>query len=373
LNYGGAERQLTTLAKALDKEDFDVTVITFYSGGHFEKELEESDIRRICLGKRGRWDVIRFGWRLISQLTRLRPEILHSYLVEPNVIAVLLKPLFPSAKVVWGVRTSNVELKHYDWFTRMNFHIQRFTSRFADLIISNSEAGRDYHLAHGFPADKCIVIHGGVDTELFKPNRKSGRALRAAWGLTDDAVAIGLVGRLDPMKDHPTFLKAAALLSLRKSELWFVCVGNGPEEYEASLRRFAEVQRISQRVIWVGSRADMPSVFNALDIVCSSSSGEGFPNTIAEAMACGLPCVVTDVGDSALLVGDSGIIVPPNDPPALAQGLAGCLEALASGRSPNTRTVIEEKFTPHQLAKKTSDALRSLNQRKAVLSSPKTV
>ena len=371
LGHGGAERQLATLVKALDRDRFDVTVITFYSAGHFEDELAESNIRLISLRKRGRWDVLGFLWRLIGELKRLRLEILHSYLVEPNLVAVLLKPLFRFTKVVWGIRASNMNLKHYDWFTRLNFRLQSLASRFADLIIANSEAGREYHFAHGFPAQKCIVIHGAVDTERFKPDQESGRALRAAWGITD-AVLIGLVGRLDPVKDHATFLKAAALISLRESELWFVCVGNGPEEYEASLRRLADEHRISQRVIWAGARDDMPAVYNALDVACSSSSSEGFPNTIAEAMACGVPCVVTDVGDSALLVGDTGIIVPPNDPQALAQALAECITMPASMRG-NPRSRIEERFAVSQLVNNTTAALKAVTKVESIRSSERLV
>jgi glycosyltransferase involved in cell wall biosynthesis len=253
-----------------------------------------------------------------------------------------------------------MELKHYDWFVRMNFRLQRLASRFADLIIANSEAGREYHLARGIPGRKCIVIHGGVDIDQFKPDRESGKRIREAWGVAEDTLLIGLVARLDPMKDHPTFLKAAALLSRNRADVRFVCVGNGPEDYVAKLHRLAEESGISNRVIWAGERDDMPAVYNALDIACSSSVSEGLPNAIAEAMACGVPCVVTDVGDSALLVGDSGIVVPPNDPQALADGLTECLNLLPSKQRPNPRLRIQEKFGVGQLKNETEAVLTAL-------------
>lgn len=362
LDYGGAERQLTTLVKELDKDRFDVTVVSFYPGGHFEKELEDSKIRLICLRKRGRWDVLLFLWRLIAELRRLQPEVLYSYLVEPNLVAVVLKPLLRSTKIVWSVRASDMDLKHYDWFARLNFNLQRFLSRFPDLIIANSEAGRAYHLARGFPAQRFIVIHNGIDTRKFKPDRESGKRIREAWGVAEGMMLIGLVARLDPIKDHQTFLKAAAIAHVGDSDVRFVCVGSGPEDYLAELRRLAEEYGIGNRAIWAGERDDMPAVYNALDIVCSSSVSEGLPNAIAEAMACDVPCVVTDVGDSAWLVGDTGIVVPPNDPQALADGLKECMSVLASQQRPDTRARIAENFSLAQLVNRTEAALATLEQ-----------
>src|SRR5258707_1283953 len=160
----------------------------------------------------------------------------------------------------------------------MNFRLQALASRFADMIIFNSDTGHAHHLTHGFPARNCTVIHGGVDTERFQPNRELGKPIRKAWGLNDDKGLIGLVGRLDPMKDHPTFLKAAAHLAREGAALRFVCVGSGPENYAARLRLVGDEYNIAVRVIGEGEREDMPAVYNALDIACSSSCGEGLPN-----------------------------------------------------------------------------------------------
>jgi glycosyltransferase involved in cell wall biosynthesis len=360
LHHGGAERQLTNLAAALDRNRFDVTVFTFYSGGYFVEELREKGIRLISLRKRGRWDVFPFLWRLIKELKKIDPDVIHSYLVEPNLVAVLVKPLAGPAKVVWGVLAANMELKPYGWFPRMNFRLQAFASRFADLILFNSNAGRAHHLAQGFPAPKCTVIHGGVDTERFQPNRESGKPLRKAWGINDDTVLIGLVGRLDPTKDHPTFLKAVARLAREDLALRFVCVGSGPENYATRLGLLSEEYKIADRLLWTGGREDMPAVYNALDISCSSSCGEALPYAIAEAMACGVPCVVTDVGDSALLVGDSGIVVPANDPAALAEGLAKCVSRLRAGQAPNPRLHIMENFDLATFVNRTEAALTAL-------------
>ncbi|MHC5827541.1 MAG: glycosyltransferase, partial [Nostoc sp.] len=163
-------------------------------------------------------------------------------------------------------------------------------------------------------------------TERFQPNPEAGLQVRTEWRISKDTILIGLVGRLDPMKDHPTFLKAVALLCKEREDIRFVCVGMGSHEYAQELYQLAEELEVAEKVIWAGGRADMPDIYNALDINCSSSSyGEGFSNVIGEAMACGVPCVVTDVGDSAWIIGDTGIVVPPNNPEALKAGITSLI------------------------------------------------
>jgi glycosyltransferase involved in cell wall biosynthesis len=364
LNRGGTERQLATLVSLLDRSRFDLTILTFYPEGYFAKEILDKDISVISLDKSGRWEVIGFLWRLLTQLRRIKPHIVYSFLVEPNLLTAFLKPFAHATKIAWGIRASNVDLEHYDWFARLNFKLQVFFFRFADLIIFNSYAARDYHFAAGFSKQNTSVIHGGVDIEIFKPDRPAGRSLRAEWGIDEDAILIGLAARLDPMKDHPTFIKAAALVAQHNQDARFVCVGGGPPKYSAQLCSLAEENQISDRFVWAGQRDDMRAVYNALDMVCSSSAfGEGLPNAIAEAMACGIPCVVTDVGDSALLVGDTGIVVPPNNVQALADGLSKCIDMLRSGQTANPRLRITENFDSVSMAKRTDAALTSLIQR----------
>lgn len=362
LNRGGTERQLAALARSLDRDRFEPTVLTFYPEGDFAKEICDNDIPVISLQKRARWDVIGFFWRLLTQLRRIKPDIIYSFLVEPNLVTPFLKPFSPGTKVAWGVRAANMHLEHYDWFARLSFKLQVFLSRCANLIIFNSFAARDYHLARGFSKRNAIVIHCGIETDVFKPDRSSGRSLRAEWKIDQDAVLIGLVARLDPVKDHPAFINAAALIAQRNKDARFVCVGSGPAEYSAQMRSLAAKNQISDRFIWAGERHDMPAVYNAMDIVCCSSVSESMPNAIAEAMACGIPCVVTDVGDSALLVGDTGIVVPPNNSQALADGLNTCINRLRNGQTSNSRLRITENFDSLTMAKRTGAALSALIQ-----------
>lgn len=355
LHYGGAERQLVTLAKALAKEGFNLTVLFFYPGGTLEKDLKDSGVQLISLEKRGRWDIFGFFWRLVRHLKHIKPDILHGYLGVSNLLTLCLKPFFPSTQMVWGVRASNVDLSRYDWLSRLTFQLECFLSRFADLIIVNSHAGRAYHLAHGFPAKKMVVIPNGIDTERFKPDLQARVRVRAEWGIPEPKILIGLVGRLDPMKDHPTFLRAAALLYQQRQDVCFVCVGTGAEHYAQEVYQLTRELNLFDQVIWAGACADMPAVYNALDIAVSSSYGEGFPNVIGEAMACGVPCVVTDVGDSAWIVGDTGWVVPPKNPELLKTAIAQLIDRIQSDgyeSKPNRQRVIEQ-FSVLQLVAQT--------------------
>jgi glycosyltransferase involved in cell wall biosynthesis len=170
---------------------------------------------------------------------------------------------------------------------------------------------------------------------------------------------IGLIARLDPMKDHPTFLRAAALLTRQLPGARFICVGDGPANYRERLRNLSRELGLSQCLTWAGARSDMSAIYNALDIIVSASSYEGFSNVIAEAMTCGVPAVVTDVGDSALIVTDCGEVVPKEDAEQLKEAMARMLERLDKGGhdAARTRQHILDCFSVPLLLHNTESAL----------------
>jgi glycosyltransferase involved in cell wall biosynthesis len=361
LNYGGAQRQLVTLVKNIDKELFDVTLLYFYVGGLLLQDLQNTDCRVVCLEKTGRWDILGFFFRLLDQLKISQPDILHGYLGESNIVSILVKPFFPSTQIIWGIRASNMPIDQYGLVGRTLAQLEIFLSAFTDLIIVNSHCGRDHCLSQGYAAAKMVVISNGIDTEKFQPDLLTGAKVRAEWGVAETTTLVGLVGRLDPMKDHPTFLTAAAQLASTRQDLQFVCVGVGSAEYAAELVQLAQDLGIADRVIWAGGRSDMSAVFNALNLVCSASAyGEGFPNIIGEAMACGVPCVVTDVGDSAWIVGDLGSVVPPQNAEALKIALAKSIEQSIQfdrANSAEIRQRIIDRFSTGQLVATTQATL----------------
>jgi glycosyltransferase involved in cell wall biosynthesis len=356
---GGAQRQLLTLVRGLDKTKFDITLLSFYSGGHFSEEVDRlAHVKHVCLNKSGRWDVLTFIYRFVKNIRQINPDIMHGYLDLPNCLTIIIKPFFPKTRMIFGVRASDMDMSHYSWPNKLCYKLESFLSRFANTIIVNSKAGYEFAALKGFPKKSMVVIPNGIDTGMFKPDPEARAKLRSELGAKNGETLIGLIGRLDPMKDHPTFLKAAEMVIQKEKNIRFVCAGDGPKAYKDELIALGQSLGISDHLVWTGSLKEMHKVYNALDFVCSSSAfGEGFANVIGEAMASGVPCVVTDVGDSSWIVGDTGVVVPPNNPKALADGLLKCLGKEKKETSIQARLRIEDNFSIKKLVERTESAL----------------
>jgi glycosyltransferase involved in cell wall biosynthesis len=355
LSLGGAERQLVTLAGGLARRGHVVRVAVFYAGGPLSVELDRERIPILDLAKAGRWDLVGFARRLARCVRQVGPDVIHGYLTAPNLAASVVRTVSPRSRVVWGVRASDMDLSRYDGFEEWTFQLTRPLARTADRIVVNSNAGRKFHVARGYPADRTVVIPNGIDTARFRPLPAERAAARAELGSGDDEILIGTIARLDPMKDHDTFLSAAAILAARRPDVRFVAAGSGPVE---DWRRRARERGLGGRVTFSGPRADIERVYAALDLATSTSAfGEGFPNAVAEAMACGVACVVTDVGDSASIVEGLGAVVRPGDPVALADAWATMLRPGAAPSAARLRSSIESRFSIDALVARTERAL----------------
>lgn len=361
LGRGGAERQLTLLAKELKLRGHLVNVAILYGGGDFEAELLDVGIRVVNLKKKGRWDVLRFYIRYVELLREVMPDILHGYMPMQNLLATFGGQIVKNVKVVWGVRDSSIGHGKIPFSARFVFWLCCKLSRFSHLIISNSQAGKQLYTKSGCPGHLIHVIPNGIDSVRFRRNEEARRYLRQHWGISDDQVLIGCVGRLDPAKDHATYIRACAYLLEECPNAAFVCVGGGGTvEYEASLKALADQLKLSNRLIWAGEYQDMVAVYSALDVLVSSSLHEGFPNVIAEAMGCEVPVVATSVGDVELILDGVGICVPPGDPIALATGMKAMLarDLCAAGKASRERIV--ERYSVEKLTERTETLLNAL-------------
>ncbi len=319
LEVGGAEVQIVELAKGLAARGHRIAIVTFYPGGALEREIMETGVMLLSAEKRGRWDIAGFIYRLGRVLRSLQPDVIHSFLGPPNLMAAALAPVHAPSKLIWGIRASDMDLSEYDWTWRLVALIERACSGVPSEIIANSIAGKRYALANGFRRRSISVVPNGIDVQRYQPISAVPTALKRQWQRAGDEVIIGLAARIDPMKDHPNFLRAAACLKSKGVKARYVCVGDGETGYKEFLRDMCRELEISDDVIWAGYRSDMPQVFNSFDLSTQSSAfGEGFPNSVGEAMAVGIPCAVTDVGDAALIVGDTGYVVAKRDPVALS-------------------------------------------------------
>jgi glycosyltransferase involved in cell wall biosynthesis len=363
LDYGGAEMQLTVLANGLARAGRSVSVLVFYPNGALCERLSP-DVTVRCLGKRSRWHLMGFLRSLFRVLDEERPDALYAFLPGANLLACLTRLRSRKMKLAWGVRASYVDPTRYDWLSRLIYWLERRFSRCPDLIISNSEAGRRHAVTRGFPDNgRFIVIPNGIDIEHFRPDRRMRAAVRREWDVRPDEMLVGIVARLDPMKDYPNFLQAAAKLARRERGVRFVSVGTGPEDYAAILREQARKLGLDQRMIWAGPRGDLPAVYNALDLLVSSSFGEGFSNVLGEAMACGVPCVATDVGDAREILGDTHTVAPARNPDALVESIGALLGRLrtdGASLGARARERIAENYSVEALVQRTKLALETM-------------
>jgi len=319
LEVGGAEVQIVAMAKGLAARGHRVGIVTFYPGGDLESEIGNSDIELISVNKSSRWDLAIFTQRLASVLRQMKPSIIHSFLGPPNILAAVLSPVLGDTKIVWGIRASDMDLDAYDWTWRVVARAEKAMSFVPSLIISNSYAGKNFAVSKGFPGDSIAVVSNGIDVARYSPSRSPDNRFDLRWRRNSSEILIGFAARLDPMKDHPNFLEAAAILKATGANVRFICVGDGPNEYKDRLMALTGHLGLTGDVVWAGYESDMPEVYGAFDLYCQSSAfGEGFPNAVGEAMATGVPCTVTDVGDAARIVGDAGYVVAKRDPHALS-------------------------------------------------------
>lgn len=362
LRVGGAETQLSMLARGLDSEEFKPAVISLHSDGDLLDELRDAGIDVVTVGKRGRTDVLGFLLRAARAVRESQPDVVYSYLDFPNVLAALVKPWLSGCKVFWGIRASDMRLAERDAVWRGMFALERWLAGAADRIICNSWAGRRHLLDRGFPQQKMTVVSNGIPAACFRPDPRLRQRYREEFGFADGDFVIGIVARLDPMKDHENFLKAAAKVADSVPQARFVCVGHGEPAFAEKLKALGRSLRLDGKLLWTGARGDVSRLLNALDIfTLSSAYGEGFPNAVGEAMASGLPCVVTDVGDSALVVGGAGRVVPAETPSALADAwreLAALSEGERNEIGVAARRRIENKFPPERLIAETAACLR---------------
>lgn len=353
LGLGGAERQLITLAESLDRDRFNVAVVTYRPVPPGVGSLTVPDgILHHALGSPG-VGPLRLAWTL----RRLNPTWVYSFMPAANLRLVLCRPFLGGVRVIAGVRVCCTPDQLPLWRDRVFARAEQTYLRWADVVISNSNAAADLlqRSAHG-PVN-VRVVPNGVDTRLFRPDPVGGSRLRGQWGVPVHSPLIGIAARFDHQKNHELFLRAAAMMPV---ETHFVCMGAGPVERTRSLYLLAQALGLGARVHFVGQPPDMHAAYSALSLSTLSSRFEGFPNALAEAMACGTPCVGTDVGDVAFLLGATGLTVPADDASALA---AAWLEALGWERSnagTRARQRILSEFAHDALAERTANILESL-------------
>jgi len=317
LEVGGAEIMLANLVSRSNPERFRHVVVSLTTPGEIGPQIEAAGIRVEALGlARGRGLKLAGFFRLVRLLRRERPDLVQTWLYHGDLIGTVAALLARVPRIAWDVQCSTLEDRSAA--LKLIMRLLALGSRIPNAIIVNSVAGQEVHRRNGYRPRAWAQIANGVDTHAFTPRRAARDALRQALGIPRDSFAIGLIARFHPMKDHRGFFAAAKILAARRSDAMFVLAGSRTEA-SAAIQAMIAAEGLAGRVISLGTRHDMASIYPALDMVTLSSAyGEGCPNVLLEAMACGVPCVATDVGDCARIIGDTGEVVQPRDPAALA-------------------------------------------------------
>ena len=320
LSIGGAEMMLYKLVYRMDKSEFDTQVVSLTDIGKIGKKIEDLGIPVKTLKMRRGLPDPRGIYKLTMWLRGIKPDIVQTWMYHANLIGGLAALNDRKTPIIWGIRHGRLEKKYFKKTTFWTAKMCAYLSSYIPIwIVCNSQASKRFHANLGYSADKMKVIPNGFDLVLFSANEKARKSIRKELGVSDQTVIIGLIARFHPNKDHFNFCKAAGILHKTKSNVHFVLCGEGISSHNTNLMRWINEARISSTIHLLGPRGDIPSVMASLDVATTSSFIEGFPNVIGEAMASCVPCVATDVGDSNIIVEETGFVVPPKDPVALAQ------------------------------------------------------
>lgn len=365
LGTGGAEMMLYRLLERMERPRYESVVIGLLGPGPVGARIEGLGIPVHALGmRRGFFDPTVI-WTLTRLIRRERPDVVQTWMYHANLAGGVAARLSGVSDVVWGIHNATLDgsegRRTMVWTAKAGAPFSRWVPR---RIVCCAESARLVHAAHGYDVGRMVVIPNGFDLDAFKPDPSAPESLREELGLPSDTPLIGLVARFDPQKDHRTFIDAAATLGRRMPTVHFVLCGDGVTDANPELAGWIAAAGLSDRVHLLGRRTDAPRIHGAVDISSMSSAfGEAFPLVIGEAMACGVPCVVTDIGDSALIVGETGRVVRPRDPDALARAWQELLELPAAERARlggEARRRIAERFEISHVVSRYSEIYEEL-------------
>ena len=325
LDVGGAEMTLARLVVRPNRHSAAVAVIGLGSRGPLAARIEAAGVPVFALGIRAGGSTAAALWRLVSLLRRFRPHVVQTWLYHADLAGIVAGALARVPHVVWNIRCAELDPRDHPRSLPALLRALALMSGRPAAVVCNSEAGRRAHERLGYRPRRWEIIANGFDTDTFHPCADAGRHLRRELGLEANARVVGLLARFHPMKDHPTFLEAARIITASRTDVHFVAAGRGVPE-AAAIEEWLTGSGMSGHVHLLPEQPEPSRFLAGLDVAVSSSYGEAFPNVVAEAMACGTASVATDVGESARIIGNAGIVVPPRDAAALAAAVVRLLD-----------------------------------------------
>ncbi len=320
LHPGGAELTLKRLISEWSDLGFQHIVVSLTDIGSIGRSLISNGIPVTSLQMQRKLFALGGLFRLRKLVYSLQPALIQTWMYPSDLLGGLVARITHRIPVVWNIRQTRLDRKHHKLLTYLaRWVCAKSSTILPSRIVCNSKSAMQSHEEVGYGSDKMVLIPNGFDLTIFHPDQEARRELREELNVPENTPMIGMVARYDPLKDHQTFAQAAGILRRSRPEIRFLLAGQGVDWSNRCLLEWLEKQHIVENCILVGHRDDVARVHAAVDIATLSSLSEGMPNVIGEAMACGVPCVATDVGDTRELIGEAGRLVPPRDPEALAE------------------------------------------------------
>lgn len=346
LNVGGAELMLKRLLEShIAQPGHEYSVISLTDLGVIGPQLTAIGVPVVALGMRNALDIPRVLYLLTRIFGMSRPDVVQTWMYHADLLAGLAARMAGIKSIIWGVRTTDLS----DGGKKATILIRKICALLSKslprIIVCAAEASRRTHVALGYDQKRMIVISNGFDLSRLNSTLEQRETIRSVAGIKSDDIVIGSLGRFNPVKDHANFIAASKALADKYSNLRFMLIGRDLEYSNMALMKLISSTGHAERFILLGERQDVAACLKAMDIFCLHSRTEGFPNVLGEAMAMGLPCVTTDVGDAAYLLKGNGVVVPPRNSQALANGIEEMLDLGGEGRSALGRSAMSRIYS----------------------------
>ena len=367
LDQGGAEAMLVRLLRGLDRDAFSQSVVSLTGRGVYGDQIEAAGVPLLTLGMTGFSTAPGSLGPLRQAIRTQRPDIVQTWLYHADLLGLVAARMASRASVAWNVRCAGLGRGDVPASTLVLTRLLARLSSQPDAVLFNSTAGLEAHRAIGYRPRRSEVIPNGFELDERRPDPKKRADFRAELGIDDGTFLIGMIARAHRMKDQSTFLAAAGRLKGMGRPIRFVLVGFNQTWNSTSLVEDIERFGLRDHVSLLGIRQDVPRIMAGLDCLVSTSTSEGFPNVIGEAMACGVPCVATDAGDSRLIIGDTGTVLPVGDVAGVVAGVTELMDetpAERQRRSARCRQRIVDHFELTQVATQYAAFYRELYERR---------
>jgi len=365
LGIGGAERMLSKLLRVDALADIEQRVIAMLPGGGLVAPMRAAGTRVDELDFLGGVPVLTGALDLTRIVRSYDPDFIQGWLYHGNLGASLARAASRRrVPLIWGIRQSLPTLEGENVLARVGIALNRWCSGRPERLLFNSRTSLAEHRAAGFHTERAEYLPNGFETRDFAQNPAARAHWRAEWQTGDDTVVFGLLARYHPAKDHAGFLKSASRVHAERPNTRFVLAGTGVVSTNRALAEVIHDLGLDDCVHLLGERHDVPDILAAIDVYVSSSARiEAFSNSVGEAMSCAVPCVVTDVGDSPAVVGETGRVVPPCNPPALAAAMIDMVDQGREGRmamGEQARRRVVSEFDIESVARRYGDLYRGL-------------